>query len=289
MAARFWVGGTGTWDASDTTHWAASSGTAGGQSVPGSADTVTFDGSSGGGTVTVNVPGGITIQSYTFGAFTGTIDHATNNQDVTITGASGSALSGTGTATRTFNMGSGTWTINATALATMVNFATITGLTLSAASCNLVLGGTNNGRRTITCGASTTWGNITFGGGGAGVYALVGVQTFNNVTIDASTSAKTILMASGTYTVSGTLSVTGSSVSRPVMIAINSDTGTTTIAHAAAMSLDWCVLRQMAFTGAGAKTATNSLDMGNNSGITITNPSVGGGTGASRSRVFTGF
>jgi hypothetical protein len=54
MANRFWVGGTGTWDAADTTHWAATSGGAGGQSVPGAGDAVTFDGASGGGTVTVN-------------------------------------------------------------------------------------------------------------------------------------------------------------------------------------------------------------------------------------------
>ena len=54
MASRFWVGGTGTWDASDTTHWAATSGGAGGQSVPTASDTATFDASSGGGTVTVN-------------------------------------------------------------------------------------------------------------------------------------------------------------------------------------------------------------------------------------------
>lgn len=42
--ARFWVGGTGNW--SDTTHWSASSGGAGGSSVPSSTDDVTFDGSS---------------------------------------------------------------------------------------------------------------------------------------------------------------------------------------------------------------------------------------------------
>ena len=41
--ARYWVGGTGNWDDSDTTHWSASSGGAGGASVPTSSDTVTFD------------------------------------------------------------------------------------------------------------------------------------------------------------------------------------------------------------------------------------------------------
>jgi len=40
---RYWVGGTGTWDASTTTNWSASSGGAGGASVPTSADAVVFD------------------------------------------------------------------------------------------------------------------------------------------------------------------------------------------------------------------------------------------------------
>ncbi len=46
--ARFWVGGSGTWDASDTTHWSATSGGAGGASVPTSTDDVTFDTASNG-------------------------------------------------------------------------------------------------------------------------------------------------------------------------------------------------------------------------------------------------
>ncbi len=50
--ARFWVGGTGNW--SDTAHWSDSSGGSSGFSVPVSTDPVTFDSSSGGGTVTVN-------------------------------------------------------------------------------------------------------------------------------------------------------------------------------------------------------------------------------------------
>lgn len=71
MAARFWVGGAGTWDGSATTHWAASSGGASGASAPTSADSATFDASSGlnaGGTVTVAATaacGGCTISGIT--------------------------------------------------------------------------------------------------------------------------------------------------------------------------------------------------------------------------------
>ena len=43
MAARFWVGGAGTWDATSTVHWSATSGGAAGASAPTSADTATFN------------------------------------------------------------------------------------------------------------------------------------------------------------------------------------------------------------------------------------------------------
>ena len=43
---RYWRGGTGTWDATTTTNWSATSGGAGGASVPTSADAVVFDSAS---------------------------------------------------------------------------------------------------------------------------------------------------------------------------------------------------------------------------------------------------
>ncbi|MEI7757663.1 MAG: hypothetical protein WCI80_01330 [Bacteroidota bacterium] len=43
MANRYWVGGTGTWDTTTTTNWSATSGGAGGASVPATTDQVIFD------------------------------------------------------------------------------------------------------------------------------------------------------------------------------------------------------------------------------------------------------
>lgn len=43
MADRYWVGGSGTWDNTDTTHWSSTSGGSGGASTPTSADAVFFD------------------------------------------------------------------------------------------------------------------------------------------------------------------------------------------------------------------------------------------------------
>lgn len=48
MSARFWVGGSGAWNSSTTTHWSNTSGGAGGFSVPTASDSVRFDGNSGG-------------------------------------------------------------------------------------------------------------------------------------------------------------------------------------------------------------------------------------------------
>lgn len=53
MASRYWVGGSGTWDNSSTTHWASSSGGSAGASVPTSSDNVFVDGNSGNPSITI--------------------------------------------------------------------------------------------------------------------------------------------------------------------------------------------------------------------------------------------
>lgn len=54
MANRYWVGGSGTWDKTTTTHWSATSGGSGGASAPTSSDNVYFDANSGGGTCSLS-------------------------------------------------------------------------------------------------------------------------------------------------------------------------------------------------------------------------------------------
>lgn len=84
MAARFWVNGTGTWDASNTVNWAATTGGAAGASVPGAADVVTFDANSGTGfTCTVATGYNPTVISVAGGFATVTLN--LNNQTLTCT------------------------------------------------------------------------------------------------------------------------------------------------------------------------------------------------------------
>jgi len=169
MASRFWIGGTGTWDATTTTHWSNTSGGTGGFSVPGSADAVIFDANSGGGTVTVNTS--FTVTSVTMGAFTGTLDFAANNNDPTL-----QTFSNSGTGTRTLNMGSGTWTITGSS-ATVWNQSTSTNLTLNAntSTINFSYSG-SSGTRTAGMG-SLTYANITVSAG-ADSFSLTGTPVF---------------------------------------------------------------------------------------------------------------
>lgn len=77
MADRYWRGGTGTWNNSNTTNWSTTSGGAGGASVPTSADDVFFDANSGSGNV--NVTRDRPCKNLTIDGFAGTIQF---NNDV---------------------------------------------------------------------------------------------------------------------------------------------------------------------------------------------------------------
>lgn len=75
MANRYWVGGAGTWNDTNTANWSTSSGGASGASVPGSADVAIFNASSGSGTVTVDsghsAIGGLTLTGASITVFSG--------------------------------------------------------------------------------------------------------------------------------------------------------------------------------------------------------------------------
>lgn len=265
-ASRFWVGGTGTWDASDTTHWAATSGGAGGQSVPGSGDTATFDGSSGGGTVTVSTA--VNIQSITCGAFTGTINFGANN--VTLSTATGFNCSGTGT--RTINLGSGIWTLQGSS-STPWTLATTTGLTFNAGTTTINFTGAASGAGTISIqGGGQTYNVVSFQAN-VGIN-LVGNNTFATLDI---TGPNTIYITNGsTQTVTNPLNISGTGAD-PITLISTSSAATTAISSASNGTFSYTAFRNIAFSGGGTFTANNSFDLNGNSGITINPPSAGGG------------
>lgn len=274
----FWVGGTGTWDNSTTTNWASSSGGIGGVAVPASTSPVTFDGSSGGGTVTVaaTINGSNTIAGLTLGAFTGTLDFATNNPNITTI-----FVSLTGTGTRTLNMGSGTWTLNNAAAQDMWDATTTTNLTFNKNTSTILANFTHatNFRtgglsyNTITVGASPSEG--------ASLLFSVGNPTFANFNITAPSYVK--FNFATTTTITNAFAWTGSSGS---IINIGSGLAgtpaTITTGSGTTNTATWAAFNSITFTPVGGSTlaATNSFDLRGNSGtgFTITAPATGGGT-----------
>ena len=84
MANRYWVGGTGTWNAASTANWSATSGGASGASAPTSADIVFIDASSGSGTITL----GANIDIVRLDARNSTINVDWNSYKISINGSS---------------------------------------------------------------------------------------------------------------------------------------------------------------------------------------------------------
>lgn len=75
MADRYWVGGTASWDGTAGTKWALTSGGAGGQAVPTTADDVFFTAASGAVTCTI-ATGNTGAKSINCTGFTGTLTGA---------------------------------------------------------------------------------------------------------------------------------------------------------------------------------------------------------------------
>jgi len=220
MAARFWVGGSGTWSTTNTTNWSATSGGAGGASVPGAADDVTIDGNSGSPTITTNY--NASVISVTINAAAATLSlggtltcsgaitltagtFTTNNNNVTAT-----ALSSNNSNTRTINLGSSTITLSTN---TALILTSTTNMTFNAGTSQINLSGTT---ATINSGG-LTFNNVAFTGTTAGVRVITGANTFSNLSVTAPSSAGVAqLTFDSRQTINGTLSTTGTAGNRRV-------------------------------------------------------------------------
>lgn len=188
MADRYWVGGTGTWNDTNTTNWSASSGGPGGASVPTFADNVFFDSGSSVGT----------------GAFTVTTGVSTRFcANLTVSGLSGAmTLAGT----------IGITVRNSISL-TSTNFTmTLTG--------TLTFDGTTS--NTITTGGAIITAPVVFNGTGGTWTLQDAMTTTSSVTLttgtlalssytltsrsfaSASSSSRTLAFNTGAITVNGT-------------------------------------------------------------------------------------
>jgi hypothetical protein len=270
MANRFWLGGTGNWDGttSSSAHWGTASG--GGTTPttgPGVNDAAIFDGASGGGTVTVT--GNISCQAITCGAFTGTLDFSANNNNVTLSSTTG--FNGSGTATRTINLGNGLWTISTNGTSTPWNMGTTTGLTFNANGSTISFTGVGTAVRTFA-GGGLTYSTVSFGPNTSGATgaAISGSNTFTTLTLVAPFNLTITQSTVQTVTVLNSNGSPGS-----VNFIDGSSPALGVIAGAGgAITMSWTAIRNMSFGGAVTVIAANSFNLGNNIFITITPPTM---------------
>lgn len=281
MTAKFWIGGSGTWDNTNDANWSLTSGGANNTTHPTSADTVTFDGNSGAGAV-VTVGATLNVSSMglgvTGGNFTGTLNFNNNN-------ATFGLFSFTGGGTRTLTLGNGTITLNG-ANGNIVDFTALTGLTMTANTATFVVNGAanNNNRGISTGGLNFNGTNFTFqsalGGNNEPAINWSGAATgVGTLTITGPCNAA--FPAAGTLTV--TNFVVNGSTSAPPLIATGTpnQTGRFTITATTA-TMDGGAFQNINLAGGAAgSTATNSFNLGGNNGFTITAPT-GGGSGGSK-------
>ena len=224
MANRYWVGGTASWDGTAGTKWALTSGGAGGEAVPTTADDVFFDANSGANTITI-ATGNTGAKSIDCTGFTGTL---TGTAGITVAGSvtlvAGMTYTHTGTVSFT---GTGTLTTaNKAFSAITLNAAGITvtlgdALNLSTRALQLLQGTFDTANYSLTCSTILSSGAnsraITLGSSTVTLSNAIDFTTSTNLTVNAGTSQINLTSASGSvlgdgktfYNVSFTSTATG--------------------------------------------------------------------------------
>jgi hypothetical protein len=269
----FWSGGTG--NINDTSKWfLATGGTGGACTAAGgwpnsTSDNAIFDGASGGGTITRNV--NWTVSILNISAFTGTFGNSGDTATVNL-----NTFTNNGSGARTLNLGASTWTCGQSVFCTW-SVTGATNLTLNANTSTLVV--TNLGA--VFSPGVFTYNVVTFNGGlqGSSINFSSGSATFGTWNIG---TGIYIVMLNGLNISVTNLNFTGTgSLSSWTGFASASFNNNFTITLANPASCSYCIFRDTT-AATNAITATNSIDQGHNTNVSITPPSGGGGGGGGR-------
>ena len=238
---RYWVGGTGTWDSSSTTHWSTTSGGAGGADAPFAETPVIIDSNSGAGTITLttgvayslnftgytgtfagsvalSLAGDLTLGSGMTNSYTGALTFAGANQTLTSNGKtllSALTVSPNGTTTLADNticssitLTTGTISLGATTV-TLTGTGSVwnvTGGTVSAGTSTIKLNNASSSGKTFV-GFGQTYNNLWLTGAGSGAFTITGSNVFADFKCD--TPPHTINFTAGTTTSISTFTVNG--------------------------------------------------------------------------------
>lgn len=205
MADRYWVGGSGNWNASSTANWSTSSGGSAGASAPTSADNVIFDANSNVGT----------------GAFTVTVTGTSAAPAVCndfSTGGAGGALDGA----MTLTMGAtAVLSCHGSITAPATNFSTS-----GTAGAEIFLAATSTGKTITTNGVAFT--NISFRC----------TSTSGEWTLGSALTASTLIMQAGTFITSNyNMTIAGISKSSATTAALTLGSSAVSLSNTNAVSI----------------------------------------------------
>jgi hypothetical protein len=268
-ATCFWFGGTN--NLNNTGSWfAATGGTGGACAAAGgwpnsTSDTATFDASSGTGTITRNVAW--TIGTLNFSTATGGIVLGNSGDTATV---DVNTLIANGSGTRTLNLGASTWTTASWSVTGATN------LTLNANTSTLrSFAATQNNFNSMNMGAFT-YNVVTLQASAVG--GAVGINT-GNVTIGTLNiqAPNYIYIQNGNnITVTGSLVFSGGGPNAWTGFATTAPTNSATFTLSGGpATCNYCSFRDITSATNGI-TATNSIDYGRATNITITPPSASG-------------
>ena len=222
----YWVGGTGTWSATDTGNWAnTSGGTPGTIKPPAPTETATFNASSGTGTVTL----------------TGTTDATTAACGVLSSASNSLTFAGTGNLLMSFD-GSGSLTLASTNVWSNTGVITMNGLTTTVTTNTVSIASSityNTTGGTVTLGSALTLGTTNTFTLTQGTLALANFTLSTGLFLSSNSFTRSILFGTGNITITGSgtafttnvatgLTYTGTPT---VNISNNSATATTVTAH----------------------------------------------------------
>lgn len=285
MAARYWVGGTGTWNTTNTTNWSTTSGGAGGASVPALTDTVFFNDNSGTGVVSISgatSTGVITLDTanielslQSLFSTSGNIDvfsgvFTTNSYSLVI---SAGGLRSTGLLSRTINLGNSLVQIQG---ATAINFS----------GENLIF---NAGTSTVDCSSSTasvqtsglsaggvTFYNLSLTNNNKSACSITGSNTYNNLTISQRLTAGLAVirfLADSTQIVNGIFTVGSNNAVNRTFICSNNIGVPFTLNCSSLSSLSNIDFRDTTLIAPSLPRSGTLLgDCGGNSGFTFSSP-----------------
>ncbi len=241
-----------------------------------SAKTITNNGRTFAGAVTLNAPGG----TYTItDAFTSSRDSAfalkvsngtltISNVNMTFTGpVSGGYFADGGT----LNMGTGTWSFAANGVTTFWN---VSGAhTVNASTSTIVLTAASTNARTFA-GGGKTYGTLTYTvPGSTGSLTITGNNTFGTLNFSDVTNARSLLFTAGTTTTFGVFNVFGTVGKLMTVDSATAATHTLTKPSGTVSSDYLSVKNSLAGGGAYWYAGANSTDAGGNTGWRFTAPS----------------